>query len=387
MEQKAKLIIIGLIIVTVASFALLVQVSGAKQQVTRERDELKVENSKISANLDKLKNSIRSYESRITTLTSDLESANQQKADLEKRYELVNRAREDLIQKLKEQQQKRPEAQEERREETVVPQTSDAYWADVLKAKSDLELQLTNVRTELKSLQIANEQLQREKSNFELDITNLKREKEDLKRQIEYNQKMLDSISKDLVREKNDKTQIQDTYKLIKNENATLSRQLQNLNNRKITLDKKIQDLQDNKALLERRLSEMETMLTDKVNQVDDFKDKVEAIKTGAAVPAAADKKEAVELAAIVVRPQAEKPRSVNPDIGFIGKVLAVNRDNNFVIIDLGQDAGLKIGDAFKIYRDEKPVASIEVTQVRRGISACDIKKEMSPVKIGDVVR
>lgn len=386
MEQKAKLIIIGLILVTIASLGLLVQVSNGKLQVARERDELKTENTKLTDNLDRLKSSMRSYENRIASLTGDLENANRQKADLEKRYDLVNRAREELVQKLKDQQFNKVEAPARREE--FVPQTNDAYWAEVLKSKSDLELQLSNVRTELKSLQIANEQLQREKSNIELDLGNLKREKEDLQRQVEYNQKILDSISKELVREKNDKTQIQDSYKLVRNENATLSRQLQSLNNRKITLDKKIQDLQDSKSTLERRLSEMETMLTDRVAQVEEFKDKVEAVRS-AAPAEAAPKNESVELPAIVVRPQADQSsrKGGNPDLGFVGKILAVNRDNNFVIIDLGQDSGVKVGDAFKVYRDEKPVASIEITQVRRSISACDIKKEMNQIKIGDMVR
>ena len=385
MEQKAKLIIIGLIIVTIASLALLVQVSSNKQELIRERDDLKTENTKLNSNLDKLKSSISSYESRITSLSGDLANVNQQKADLEKRYELVNRAREDLIQKLKEQQSQKPSVTESRVEYT--PQNNDAYWAEVLRAKNEMELQLNNVRAELKSLQMSNEQLQREKSNIELDLNSLKREKEDLKRQIEYNQKLVESISKELVTEKNDKTQIQDSYKLVRNENAMLSRQLQSLNNRKINLDKKIQELTESKGSLERRLSEMESMLTDRVTQIDQFKGKVEAVKTGEPVEGR-EKKESVELPAIVVRPQADQPsRSVNPDAGFIGRVLAVNKDNNFVIIDLGQDSGLKVGDAFKIYRDEKPVASVEVTQVRRSISACDIKKEMSPIKIGDTVR
>jgi len=385
MEQKAKLIIIGLIIVTIASLALLVQVSSTKQELIRERDDLKTENTKLNSNLDKLKSSISSYESRITSLSGDLANVNQQKADLEKRYELVNRAREDLIQKLKEQQSQKPSVTESRVEYT--PQNNDAYWAEVLRAKNEMELQLNNVRAELKSLQMSNEQLQREKSNIELDLNSLKREKEDLKRQIEYNQKLVESISKELVTEKNDKTQIQDSYKLVRNENAMLSRQLQSLNNRKINLDKKIQELTESKGSLERRLSEMESMLTDRVTQIEQFKGKVEAVKTGEPVEGR-EKKESVELPAIVVRPQADQPsRSVNPDAGFIGRVLAVNKDNNFVIIDLGQDSGLKVGDAFKIYRDEKPVASVEVTQVRRSISACDIKKEMSPIKIGDTVR
>jgi hypothetical protein len=67
--------------------------------------------------------------------------------------------------------------------------------------------------------------------------------------------------------------------------------------------------------------------------------------------------------------------------------VLSINRDNNFIVVDLGEDAGVKPGDNFRVYREEKPIASVEAIQVRRTISACDIKKETTSVKIGDVVR
>lgn len=384
MDQKVKLIIIGLIIVTVVSFALLIQVSGAKQQLVRERDELKTENTTLNAKVDKLSGAMRNYENRITSLTSELDDASRQKADMEKRYELVNKAREELIQKIKELQSKQVEVQAPRIEAT--PETNDAYWGSVLKAKNDLELQLNSVRSELKSLQITNEQLQRDKTNIELDLNNLKREKEDLKRQLDYSKNLSDSIARELVREKNDKALVQDNNKLLKNENALLTRQLQSLNNRKITLDRKIQELQEGKNTLENRLSEMELMLTDKVSQMDGFKEKIEQVKTQGLPPPG--NKEAVELPAIVVRPQPDRPtKSGNPDAGLVGKVLAVNKENNFIIIDLGQDSGIRVGDAFKIYSNEKPVASVEVIQVRRGISACDIKRTTSPIQIGDTVR
>ena len=58
----------------------------------------------------------------------------------------------------------------------------------------------------LRSLQIANESLQREKSVLEMDVNSLRNEKKDLLRQLDYNQKLLDSMAQEVVREKNDKT-------------------------------------------------------------------------------------------------------------------------------------------------------------------------------------
>jgi len=101
MEQKVKLIIVGLIGALIVSLFLFVQAQGGKQQLIRERDELKSENASLTTKMDRLSGTLRNYESRLSTLTSDLERVSREKADLDKKYELTNRAREELVEKLR----------------------------------------------------------------------------------------------------------------------------------------------------------------------------------------------------------------------------------------------------------------------------------------------
>ncbi len=97
------------------------------------------------------------------------------------------------------------------------------------------------------------------------------------------------------------------------------------------------------------------------------------------------EEKESVELPTIVVRPQPESSAQESKEVS--GNILAINKDNSFVIIDLGLDTGIKVGDTFQVQRDNKFIATIEVIQARKNISACDIKKETEPIKVGDSVR
>ncbi|MFA5349759.1 MAG: hypothetical protein WC357_00340 [Candidatus Omnitrophota bacterium] len=385
MEQKAKLIIVGLAIFTLACLFLFIQASSGKQSLIRERNDLRVENTALNAKADKLTSAIRSYETKITSLSQEFENISAQRASLEKKYAAALGEKEDLENKLREQ----AHWQKSMPQQETVSRDGDEYWAGILRAKEELELQLSSLRSEFKSLQIDNEQLQREKESFGLDLNNLKRENEDLKRQVDYNQKLMDSIAQELVREKKDKAQIQHNYRMVKSENSLLTRQVQSLNHRKISLDKKVKELGESKDALGRRLFEMENMLTSGVAQIDNLQSS--ALQSGAATEAAkGEKRDSVELPAIVVRPRSEGTvdKASSPgSIGSTSKILAVNRDNGFVIVDLGQEAGLKEGDAFKVYRADKPIASLEVIQVRRNISACDIKREAEPVKIGDVVK
>ena len=390
MENKAKFIIIGLAGVAVIFIFLFMQSLNSKQALQKEKDKLMADNIALAQKAEDNQRKAQQVEGQLSSLNSDLDRLTKEKDGLGKRLDVLNKEKEDFIEKLK--SQPTPVVkQEPQQQQPQPPVTEDAYWAGILKAKTDLELQLGSVRSELKAIQINNEELQREKSTLGLDINGLKRDKEDLKRQLDYNQKIMDSIAQDLVRERNDKVQIQDSLKVIRNENILLRRQLNSLNSRKINLDKKLQELQEGKAAIERRFTEMETMLSQKVTQIGSLQEQLQTISSQAKIERPEDKKESVDLPAIIVRPQAQEntlqEQPISSKVSGEGKVLAINKENNFLIIDLGEDAGIKLGDTFQIYRDNEAIATIVVIQTRKDIAACEIKQEIAPIEIGDAIR
>ncbi len=384
MEKKIKLILVGLIAISVVFIFLFLQASSSKQAVIRDAQELAQKNETLNKQAQQLQGGLRDYEQKIDSLNKDLSRISKEKLDLEKKYELANKAKDDLTDKIKFLQDQLATKKEP--EVAPPPPPTDAYWADVLKSKTDLELQLDTLRNDLKSAQINDEKLQREKTTLELELNNLKREKEDLKRQFDYSQKMVDGLSQDLVREKNDKNKMQETFGSLRSENGMLLQQVRSLSNRKVTLENKLQALQEEKANLERKFGEMQVMLSDKLSQLGNLNKQVTEIATEEKpkkdLPLS--KRESVELPPIVVRPQAE---NLQPESAPLeGRVSALNRENNFVIIDFGEEAGVKLGNRFRVTRNGQYVADIEVIQTRKNISACDIKKEISPIQIGDSV-
>jgi len=385
MEQKIKFIIIGLIGFSVICLFLFLQATSTQQLLIRERKDLKSENALLTNKINQQEKELNSNNDKINSLRAERDKAAQDLSDLQNKFELASKARDELIEKLKSQRQQ-PAAQQE-----IVLQNTDAYWGAILKAKTDLEMQLSSIRVELRNLQISNESLQRDKSSLQLDVNSLRNEKQDLIRQLDYNQKLLDSISQEVVRERNDKVKIQDSFKAIKNENAVLIRQLESLSSHKSALDRKLQDLTIGKDTVEKRLNEMETMLTDRISQINSLKDELDAIKSGKPSAALENKpRESVELPEIVVRSTnsggSEGPLTAGAPV-FSGKILAVNPDNNFVVIDLGASSGVKQGDTFNVYREGKSIGSLAVIQSRDNISACDIKTMNTPLKIGDSIK
>ncbi len=385
MENKIRFILFGLIAILAISLFIAFQNYSAREALQKEKDRLTQENTLLTSKAGKLENALRDTENKMSSLNKELDRISQEKNEIERKYELAKKGQNELLEKLKAQQHLPTVT---KLQVATPPSSTDAYWAGILKEKTDLELQLANIRNELRATQISNEQLQREKSTLGLDVNTLSRDNEDLKRQLEYNQKVMDSITQELVREKNDKIQIQNSFKLIKNENAALARQLKNLNNRKIEFEKELQQLQQDKRSLERRLTDIETMLTDKISKVNELKEQLDAISSGRQAETKVGQKEAVELPPIVVRPQTQAlPPEAETPVSLTGKVLAVNRDNNFVIIDLGEERGIKVGEALRVYRQNTAIADIEVIQARQTIAACDIKKETKSIAIGDTVK
>ena len=395
---KIKFIIIGLICLLVISILFALQLYNANQMLSREKDNLKNQNESLVAQINQTLQENQRLNERINSLRSELESVSEAKEDLNRKLTLLQKERDELVEKLK----TLPALPTATSAPTPAPPETisikeDAYWAKVLRDKKELEFQLENIRKELRDLQIKNEEVQRDKNALALEVKNLERDKQDLLRQIEYNkksleaklendQKLIDSLSQDLVRERNDKFQIQDSLKLIRSENLSLRRQLKSLHNRKIVLEKKLYEIQTRNSQLEKRFTEMETILKEKMAQIESLRKELAFSRAGVTPPL---EEKPVELPPIVVRPQGPEVTGLTPSepTSPLGKILVVNRENNFVIIDLGQEQGVKLADTFEVIRDNEVIAELEVIQLRKTVSACDIKRETTPIKVGDLVR
>lgn len=385
MEQKTKFIILGLVGILIISFVMSFGLYGAKQAAERERDGLKEENATLQQNLSAVTKESQQLKNKLGELSRDLDRISKERQDVQRKYDTANKERVDLIDTI-DKLKKQLDELKGQQPQSVPVKTDDAYWGGILKAKADLEIQLQNIRTELKTLQINNEQLQREKSTLSLELTNLNREKEDLQRQLSYNQKLVDSMASELVREKNDKMQLENNVKPVKSENQVLMRQMKMLNERKISLEKDLVQLQADKNSLARRVDELESLLKDQVLKMEGIRKQVDDVRSDT-VGLAEPKSESVELPPIMVHPQVATEGSAAEAKSLVGKVVAVNRDNNFVIIDLGENSGVKLGQGFDIYRGGKTIGGVEVIQIRKNISACDIKRENTPIKVGDTVK
>ncbi len=210
-------------------------------------------------------------------------------------------------------------------------------------------------------------------SSLRKELTNLAQEKTDLLAKI-------DTLNAEIERQESNNLQIQGKFK---NDNIMLKAKIKALNKEKQILEEKVTSFADDNISLTSKFNELGVLLKNKVAEIEGLKNKL-----GLGVQDSVvfnEENKSVELTPITVHPSSSV---YNPDeVPFIGKVLTINRENSFVVINLGQDVGVNTGDKFSVYRDDREIAVLEVIQIRSLIAACDIVKESKTIKIGDPVK
>jgi septal ring factor EnvC (AmiA/AmiB activator) len=281
-----------------------------------------------------------------------------------------------------------------------VSRENEDYWAGVIKQKAALEIELQRVKEDLNESKLQVAEFKKSNSDFEMEIGRLKNEKEAIVRKIKYGEDLADNISVELARARNEQKLSQDRSDELLSENQQLRMDIRQLTTTKVALEKSIANLSEEKNSIEKKLVETENIIQGRIDEIWQIKKDIDSRIDAPQRPAPSE----IELAPIVVSAKknvpaaapAAKQAAVKPAVPAPkpaafkkaqGSVVSVNEDNNFVIVDLGERSGTKVGEAFKIYHNGVQIGAVEVIQVRQDISAADIKQKTAPFSVGDTVR
>ncbi|MCM8824141.1 MAG: hypothetical protein NC822_05670, partial [Candidatus Omnitrophica bacterium] len=75
-----------------------------------------------------------------------------------------------------------------------------------------------------------------------------------------------------------------------------------------------------------------------------------------------------------------------NPNL-YIGEVIFLNKDYNFIVVNIGRKELVREGDIFGVYRNNQLIGSVKVLQLLDNVSACDIESSILPINVGDKIR
>ena len=406
MEQRIKIIAIALgvlfIIVLFFAFSYVNKynvLNRDHEELIKKHENLKKQNDELTKKVANTQEELGRLKDKTEKMKSEIDGLSSSRDDLQKKYDTLLHEREKLVERLKS-SSGAPVVVAAPPAPAAAPASppADEYWAGILKQKENLELQISQLKETIKNNQFKVDELTQEKTSLDLEAQRLVKDKADLQRQLEYTEKVTDSLSLQLVRERDDKRKIVKQANLFKEENYVIRSRVKDLMSAKVSLEKKLKDAEDKRMELASRLTQMDEVLEEKLSSILDTKQDISDIKKGINPSSGSS----LELPAIVV-PGGVSQSEASPsgdgayassvataDAGqsrSSGRVISVNEENNFVIVDIGEDDGVYQGQTLSAYRGVEQIASLEVVEVRAHICAADIKEKAAYLKAGDIVR
>lgn len=207
-------------------------------------------------------------------------------------------------------------------------QAVEKRLSEINKIKSELELGLKEAEGKIADLVMKLEETESAKASLSSEVS----EKE----------KLIGDLNTKFESEKREKTELADRLTKSEEEYKSLKTQLEQLQTVKAELEKKLQ----------------------------------EAAAKG------------VQLEKIVVKSKESLPQEGTAS-SIEGKILVVNREFDFVVLNLGERDGIELGNIFLVYRDGESLGKVQTEKVYEGMSTATFLPEArkEEIKEGDSVR
>ncbi|MFT7538226.1 MAG: chromosome segregation ATPase [Lysobacterales bacterium] len=364
----------------------------------------------VEKKLKSTEGKLLSKETDVKDLKSKINKASAANKKVERRMEIALQQRDKLTKELASEKSKkakvpevkivyrdRPESDKtpvksnKRKVELSGDASTDEYWASVLKQKAELQVQLDTVKDEFSTISLEIVELKQANADLQIELDDFQHNKGEIEREIKYKSDLVNNLSLELARAKNDKKFVADRVDQLNQENGTLRKELKKLVSVKGSLEKSIIRLAGDKKVMSKKLEQTDSLIQSKIDEIWDIKDSLDQNFKSSRTTVQSNE---IELPPIVVNSSGggldKAAVAFNLDQttpGFDGRVVSMNEDNNFVIVDIGESEGIRLGDMISVYRDSKYIARLEVIQVRKDISAADIKDQWSRVQVGDIIR
>jgi len=399
--MKSKLVPLILIIAIVISVFFIFRLYSERQslistiqQLNSEKDSLREENTTLKRKISDYKSQNESLSSRLEEVTRTLNNLQAERDNFRDQVNSLQEENQNLRQQLSQLRSRIKVSLGTAKEKVSTAgasgTASDKYWQDVLRERAELKIKVEDLKKKVEGLLLKISKLKEEKSQVTVELSGLKKEKADWQSKLDFNNRTIDLLTKQLIRERERSRKILEEFDSLRRDNINLRSSLNLANAQKEKLLARLKEIDDKKDMLEEKVKNIEMILKQKSMELESLQDQLSSALSSAK---STSEEKSVELPPIVVSPEGS---SVSPSASestsqdwlskspsLEGKIIAVNQKDKFVIIDLGKDAGLKVGDRLEVKRAGKKIASLAVIETRKDISACDIIAG-SNIKEGD---
>ncbi len=205
-----------------------------------------------------------------------------------------------------------------------------------------------------------------------------------LEDKIKESATQIDSLSDEINKEKASKEEALSSLEQIKQE-------VEEQKSLKTELENRLDQAQDEVKKIKDKLASLDSDKKFLEMKVKDLEEKAQGVELGKIVvnpePAKEDNTKGKKKAAAETKP---KKVSAIPVAGqsIDGKVLVVNREYNFVVINMGSKDGVSLGQVFSVYRGNDYLGDVKVEKLHDSMAAAGFMAEEIKLKVkeGDKV-
>jgi septal ring factor EnvC (AmiA/AmiB activator) len=194
--------------------------------------------------------------------------------------------------------------------------------------------------TQYEELQLTKDDLE----NTKADLARVQSELQGVKTELANTQQQVEQLQTDIENKEVELAQAYTQVDQLEQDKESLQIEIDDLNNKLVQAEDETRDLQDQVATLEQTISNMEIELGD--------------------------------------RPTQTLPK------GLTGRILVVNPYWNFVILDIGSEAGLAPNAEMLVHRDDRLIGKVRISSVEEDMAVAEILNdwEQVPIREGDYV-
>ncbi len=334
-------------------------------ELINKNEVLQNENDDFQNKFINLQNEKFDLERRVGVIQQELDLAQNEANSLKNKFNNMTRQRDELVQRL---ESSAPVTQVISESLKKGPISAQSDWVDFVEKKAFAEARLGNLKKKFFQIKTKLTELDTKNKELSMRISQFYREKEQIIADKKFKERALRVMSMDLVSEREQRAMAVKEAVVLRSENVDLKRSIILANKEKLVLAKDLNAAIEKKEIIENRIADAESVLRQKTLIFGELKEQLEM--------AIFDEKKSeyteltsVELPPIVVKPNLPGLKAIQ------GEVVAVNRDENFVVVNIGEDTGVLPGAELKVLRGDKMIATLEVIESRKEISAADIKR------------
>ena len=217
MNNKIKILLVGLAVVCAFALVIAFQLNAVNKALRNDfafkEQEFQTEKQNLSQQLASVTEAKKKLDAELGDLRVKFDALTKDHDGLKGKFDLVTKEHASLVDKVQDLARQKKELEDEVAKYKQSGQTSaaypttsgatasdDAYWANVLKEKASLEIQVKNLSSQLSDTQLKAEKAMEEGRKLDMQFKTISEARADLERKLVYNEKLSESLSSDLVR-------------------------------------------------------------------------------------------------------------------------------------------------------------------------------------------